>query len=55
MVASEASKRYAGNVMVANSRESSTATGGSGSSAAVPGTSVNSPAFVRYNLSILPK
>ena len=36
IVASEASKRYAGSVMVANSSESSTATGGSGSSAGVP-------------------
>ena len=55
MVASEASKRYAGNVIVANSSASSVATGGSGSSAGVPGIHDIAPAFVRYNLSILPK
>ena len=41
--------------MVANSRASSTATGGSGSSAGVPSIANIVPYLVRYNLSILPK
>ena len=53
--ASETLKRYGGNVTVANSRESSTATGDSGLSAGVPVWTVNLPFLVKNILSILPR
>ena len=55
MVASETLNKYGGREMVANSRASSVAFGASGCSADTPSISCNSPAFVKYNLSILPR